>query len=820
MYNNFDIYPYRRAGKSTTEAGEAKHGWGKKKNKYQFNIPWSMLGQAFTGRWLLLYLTAFFLGRAVLLGELMPFAAAIVAAAAKVTQATNILVLISVIAGLATVTDGTVFIGNALVTAVTYLLLRFIPEIKERQWYVVPGLVFVTVLIVKCSIVAYSTGDLYSYISILFEGVFACLLTIAFMQALPPVWQQTVPGRISGEAVFCMLLLLGGVVAGTGEIAINGVTLRGLVSKFIILFSAFVGGVGLGAASGAVVGVIPGLLYVVAPVIIGAYSFAGLVAGLLRGFGRIGVAAGFLLGNILLSIYITDYGNMLEVMLETAIAAMIFCLMPAGWVESITKMFSLPKGIIKFRRPTLPQSHIKEMAAARMHNWSVVFNELANSFGQISAAVERAQEEHGLEQLFVQVGQKVCDGCALYRTCWEREFYRTYQQILDLLTTVEMYGKLSIDDLPERMKKRCARLKEMAITITCLYDNFKMNNYWQKKLLDSRSLVSEQLKGMSNILINLSEQLEKDLEMSGEIEEAIIKRLGKEGITVNDVFTFHRPDGGVEVALSVPPCGGQLVCQHKVVPLVSAITGQNLVLANTGCCLQEKSEECTFKLYSSLAYRVSIGCATATRGGSNISGDSYSTVQLRDGKYALLLSDGMGVGYRANAESSSVITLLKHLLESGFEKDMAVKTVNSILVLRSPNESFATVDMAVIDLYSGKTDIIKICACPSYLIRGGEVSIIKSNSLPVGILEDIEVVTQTRNLQSEDILVMLTDGVLDSYQGKGDPEEWLAEMLKDLAYLEPQEIAEVILQVIDTGLKNAQKLSDDMTVLVAKLERS
>lgn len=814
MYNDFDIYPYRRAGENS-EAGTAPKG-GTSKNKY--NIPWSMVGQAFTGRWLLLYLTAFFLGRAVLLGELMPFAAAFLAAAVQVTGVSNILVPVFVIFGLATVAEGTVFLANILVVVSVFLLMRFLPGIKERQWYVVPGVVFAALLVVKCSIVSYNAGELYSYISVLFEAVFACLLTIAFVQALPPVWQQTVPGRISGEAVFCMLLLLGGVVAGTGDIAFNGITLRGIVSKLIILLSALVGGVGLGAASGAVVGVIPGLLYVVAPVIIGAYSFAGLIAGLLQGFGRIGVAMGFLLGNILLSIYITDYGNMLEVMAETGVTALIFCLIPAAWIESITKTVPIPKGIIKFQRPTLPQSRIKEMTAGRMRNWSNVFTALAGSFKEVSATVEQAQEEQGLEQIFTQVGEKVCDGCALYRTCWEREFYQTYQQILDLLTTVEMYGKLNIDDLPDKMKKRCARLKEMTITISCLYDNFKLNNHWQKKLLDSRNLVSEQLKGMSDILINMSEQLEKDLEMSGEVEEAIIKRLGKEGIAVSDVFTFHHRDGGLEVGLTIPACGGQLVCEKKAVPLVSAVTGQNLVMANTGCSLKEGKKECTFKLYSSLPYRVSVGYAGAARGGSDISGDSYTTIQLRDGKYALVLSDGMGVGHRANAESSSVINLIEHLLESGFEKDMALKTVNSILVLRAPNESFATVDMAVIDLYSGKADLIKICACPSYIIRRGEVSVIKSNSLPVGILEDIEVVTQTRTMETGDILVMVTDGILECCPGTADPDEWLAGILKDLAGLEPQEIADVLLQVLDTGLKNKSKPADDMTVLVAKLE--
>ncbi|WP_031516492.1 stage II sporulation protein E [Desulfofalx alkaliphila] len=819
MFNDFDIYTYRRIGESNKEAGAyAGVGRNKKKkaNKYS-SVPWSAIRQAFAGRWLLLYLTAFFLGRAVLMGELMPFAVAFVAAAAHVAGARNFGVLVFATLGLSTVSGGVNLISTALAMLALYLIIRFVPEVRQGGWYVVPGAVFITVLIIKCIFVAYGAGALYGYISALFEAVFACVLTIAFMQGLPPLWQRTAPKRISGEAVFCLLLLLGSIVAGTGELSIYNVSLREIVSKFIVLLAALVGGVGLGAAAGAVVGVIPGLSYVVAPVIIGAYSFAGLFAGLFRKFGRIGVAMGFLLGNILLSIYISNYGNMIEVMVETALATLIFCFLPNGWIETINKVLPATPGI-RLHKPTLAQTRLKEMTAGKMRDWARVFNELAVSFRQVSATVEQSQEESGLERLFVEVGEKVCNGCALYRTCWEREFYRTYQQILDLLTAVELQGKLTVDDLPDSMKKRCARLKEMVITVTCLYDNFKLNNYWQKKLLDSRQLVSEQLKGISEIMTDLSAELEKDVEVSGEIEEAIRKRLKKEGIPIGEVFIFNHRDGRIEVELSRPPCGGGMECHHKVAPLVSAVTGQQLSLPHTGCCLKEGHRECSFKMYSSLPYRLTVACAKMAKGGQGISGDGYATMQLREGKYALIVSDGMGTGRRAYIESSATIKLLSQLLESGFEKDMAVKTVNSILVLRSPNDSFATVDLALVDLYSGKADLIKICAAPTFLVRKGRVSTISSNSLPVGILEDIEVTTQRIKLEVGDLLVMVTDGVLDGCPHAMEKEEWFKKILEELAALPPQDLAEVLVQIVETGVGGAHRVADDMTVLVAKFE--
>ncbi|MCD5407478.1 MAG: stage II sporulation protein E [Desulfotomaculum sp.] len=619
MYDDIDIYPYRRAGESS---GDQFKEVGKKRFGFKPKINKAMIKQAFTARWLFLYIMAFFLGRAMLLGELMPFGIAFVAAMTKVSGSKSLGVLFFALLGLATVSGGLALVSSGLVMLAVYLFLCRLRIVWQREWYIGPGAVLIIVLIIKYSFTAYAAGVAYDYISVLFEAVFAGVLTLAFIHAIPPLWQRTAPECINKEALFCILLLFGGVVAGTGAIEWGLVSLRGLVSNLIILLAALLGGAGLGAAAGAMIGVIPGLSYVLVPVLIGAYSFAGLMAGLLRRFGRFGVAAGFLLGNIILSIYVTDYGNMLGVLLEAALAIVLFCLIPASWLEHIAKTLPLPRDI-KLYQPALPQAQVKEMTAKRMLDWAKVFTELAGNFKQASATVEDYQEEKSLEQLFEKVGQKVCRGCALYRTCWEREFHQTYQRILNLLADVETNGVLTVADLPENLQKRCARLKEMVIAITCLHDNFKLNNYWQKKLLDSRQLVSEQLQGISEIMINMSGELAKEIETAGKLEAEITKRLKRAGITVTDLFTFHQQDGRLEISLTSPGCEGQLVCHQKIATIITAVAGQQLVLAHTGCCRHAGQQECTLKFYSALNYRLAVGSASVAQGGNAISGDTY-----------------------------------------------------------------------------------------------------------------------------------------------------------------------------------------------------
>lgn len=66
-----------------------------------------------------------------------------------------------------------------------------------------------------------------------------------------------------------------------------------------------------------------------------------------------------------------------------------------------------------------------------------------------------------------------------------------------------------------------------------------------------------------------------------------------------------------------------------------------------------------------------------------MSGDSFSTVELGNGTFAVALSDGMGNGERARMESSAALNILEQLLQSGMDEKLAIKSVNSVLMLRS-----------------------------------------------------------------------------------------------------------------------------------------
>ena len=154
-------------------------------------------------------------------------------------------------------------------------------------------------------------------------------------------------------------------------------------------------------------------------------------------------------------------------------------------------------------------------------------------------------------------------------------------------------------------------------------------------------------------------------------------------------------------------------------------------------------------------------------------------------------------------------------MEAGFDKSITIKTINSILMLRSREEMFATADLCVMDLVEGTAEFIKIGGVPSYIRRQDKVEIIRQPALPIGILEDVEAENISVPIQDEDMIILMTDGILDAFAVVGDREEELAKFIATLDTINPQEMADLIMQ--EALLHTGGKAKDDMTVMAGRV---
>ena len=206
-----------------------------------------------------------------------------------------------------------------------------------------------------------------------------------------------------------------------------------------------------------------------------------------------------------------------------------------------------------------------------------------------------------------------------------------------------------------------------------------------------------------------------------------------------------------------------------------------------------------------------VGVTAFTKTDSGMSGDNYASIAFSSTQHAFVLSDGMGVGEKASKMSATALGLLEQLLTTGFEPEGALQALNSILVLRSPEESFVTIDMAILDLESTNVKLVKAGASASYLIGEDGVKSYASSSLPAGILNQIDIPVIDIEMQAGETLVLLTDGLQDVLK---DGQDWIRDFLEKITANKSQDIADLIGQ--EAHRLSGGVLGDDGIIMVIR----
>ena len=174
------------------------------------------------------------------------------------------------------------------------------------------------------------------------------------------------------------------------------------------------------------------------------------------------------------------------------------------------------------------------------------------------------------------------------------------------------------------------------------------------------------------------------------------------------------------------------------------------------------------------------------------------------------LSDGMGSGEYARRVSESTISLLESFYRAKMPSPLVLTAVNRLLTFHK-EERFACVDIAVVDLGDGIADVVKIGSPLGFILSGNTVKVLETHSLPMGILDALHPDTTQYQLQENDVLLFLSDGIADAFGSSSD----LYEVLRSIPTSNPQELADCLLESALHAYGG--KAKDDMTALAVRL---
>lgn len=189
-------------------------------------------------------------------------------------------------------------------------------------------------------------------------------------------------------------------------------------------------------------------------------------------------------------------------------------------------------------------------------------------------------------------------------------------------------------------------------------------------------------------------------------------------------------------------------------------------------------------------------------------GDSFSAFH-QDNLHYLALSDGMGQGKMAAAESKLTLEVLSKLILNGISLKDTIDSINALLKIKNRNDMFTTLDLCNINLANAKMKLIKYGANPSYHIRNGIVEKIATNSLPVGIVSKLKMASYEMLLNNNDLIIMSSDGTGERF------EQIINKNIKLFNQLHPQEISTLLMnQVLE------ENNLDDISIVVIKIVKT
>ncbi|UVI30372.1 stage II sporulation protein E [Paenibacillus spongiae] len=757
----------------------------------------------------------FLLGRAVILESLTPFAVAYFTVVYFLRRDAYLPVALSIVAGswLAVAPDP---LWIAMELAVVFLLMKGLEAYERAELSYAPLIVFIATLLVRLfGVVIADNLDWYQLTMVGVEAALGFVLTLVFVQAVPVLTLTRRTSALKNEEIICLMIMLASVMTGAVGWVVYGLSIEHIMSRYMLLLFALVGGAPLGASVGVIAGLILSLADLSAIAQMSLLAFAGLLAGLLRDGGKMAVAFGMLLGTSILSIYIGNQTDVMASTWESIAAVALFLLTPRSLVRTIAKYVPGTQEHVKSQYEYAKR--VRDVTAQRVAQFSEVFRQLSRSFGQVGGMKSESERRNEVVEHFMNAaGEKTCNNCHRKELCWDGKFYQTYKMMTEMMTAVEGGKRLSPKEVPKEWSTHCSKSQQVLSVMQQQYEMYQNDQQWRKQLNDSRLLVAEQLSGVSQVMEDLAHEIRREGQQLHLQEEQIREALEGLGLSIQGIDVVNLEEGNVEIEVYHRFGKGYDECRKIIAPLLSDILGESIAVISEQ--FPEKPGEPALVIFGSAkAFEVETGIAGVAKGGDLLSGDSFSTVELGNGKFAVAISDGMGNGERAKLESSTALAILQQLLQSGMDEKLAIKSVNSVLLLRSSDEVFATVDVALIDMYTAKTTFLKIGSTPSFIKRGSEVIPISANNLPVGILKEIDVDLIRVQLMPGDTLIMMTDGIYDAPGHAVNKELWMKRVIQEIKSDSPQEIADSLLETVVRYHKG--EILDDMTVVVARVDK-
>ena len=785
----------------------------------------NILANVFSKKNFSLYIVSFMLSLVGFDGEFSIFSISILGACFASSVPALGIIIVSLIGNLIKYgTSGALgYFLTSLVLVATLFIIKPLYNEKERNEKIKIGKnVFIACILIQIMKFSMSGFTLYDVLSGFTISIIALVFYKIFVNSVVVLQDFSTRKAFSIEELIGASLLIAISLGAFGNFSILGIELRNVLSILIVMILGWKNGILVGTTSGVTIGVTLGVITGSEPIMIAAYAISGMLAGILSKFGKVGVVVGFALGNVVLAYISNGYTVELIHFKEILIASIGLLAIPNNFQIDLEEFIGNSKFLPVFPSRTLNKS--KEMAE-NLNQVSEAIQEMATTYKQVEPMTFEANTEKNTnKQIFItellnnlepyknnmlyddiaDIDGKIID---------EIFSYLLDKQEIDRQALLEIFFFFNSFIVEQEDKNVSSYMEEnisqMIRMINLSYKVSKSDFIWRKKVEENKKTMGKQLNDVSKAIQKMAQGIEQEIQNEAQYSKEkaqILELLKQKDIKVEDITIKKEIRYMVEMYVEEASEQSKIQLIEKILTQVF----QERIVLNEEATIGHK-----INFLSDDKYDMAIGVSELTKSKSDISGDSTLNIRLKDGKFLVAISDGMGTGKEAKESSSRALRMLENLLLSGFDKNISLELINSSLMNQN-NEMFATLDIAIVDLYQGNIEFIKSGACPTYIKNKKKVQVIKSNSLPTGIVGGDNIQILDKDITSGDIMLMCSDGILDANIEYKNKELWLKYVLEDIETTNTKKIADLILnEAVDNNFGVAK---DDMSVIVCKFK--
>ncbi len=630
-------------------------------------------------------------------------------------------------------------------------------------------------------------AELFLEATLAFGGAFF------FREALSDTPRMTESAELR-HGVSCMITAACALMAFSRIVLFDTVSLGRFLALVLVMASAMKGGLLTGSAVGTVLGLAMDIANAGAPFYTMAYAFSGLLSGVFGKHGRVIYTLSFILSGALAVVCVWLTEPHIGALFETFCASVVFMLLPPSLLNQAALMLqAVDKG--------KGESGLRRFVAGRVKELSGAYGEL---FEIVRKNVAEPYNDENIARIYDRAAEEVCVKCKHKNRCWNAEYVDTLSAMNDATGAMTEHGSLDVSDLPGFFRDKCISLPAFVAAVNGELRALAYRRQLRSYMTENRNVAWGQYMDMAEILGRISDELGSSSGSDPLTERRLLRYL--RSLDIDADAAVYR-DGGGRLHISIE--SGRLdplLREEDYLDKLSAVVGARL-------CRPEVKDEGTARLVLLEAepLAVSVGIAALKKRGEKVSGDKGTYFKTEAGVLCVILADGMGTGDDAARDSEQVVAILEKFLRSGVDPAVAMKILNSVLLLRGGDSwGFATVDLMCVNLFTGETCFYKYGAAPSYVKNGRSIKRIAGETLAAGLPtgDGIAPDIVRMRLRPGSTAVIATDGVIVDAS-----DEWLKNLL--LRGFEDMKA------LARAALKESAELygaNDDMTVVTVRVE--